>query len=145
MKCEMRDARCGLTFRSEPARAFAPRSGHRGIRWVLCHLGGAIPYLAERLDRGYFAFSECREHIGRPPSEILKRFYYDTVNFDPNCLRLAIEFAGADHLLAGSDYPHLIGSLDKMTSSLRKLEISEEQRNGILGGNAARLLGIAPD
>ncbi|MBI4420170.1 MAG: amidohydrolase family protein, partial [Gemmatimonadetes bacterium] len=30
------------------------------IRWVLAHLGGAIPYLAERLDRGYHAFAECR-------------------------------------------------------------------------------------
>ena len=27
------------------------------IRWALCHLGGAIPYLAERLDRGFEAFS----------------------------------------------------------------------------------------
>ncbi len=27
------------------------------IRWVLAHLGGAIPYLAERLDRGFHAFT----------------------------------------------------------------------------------------
>ena len=27
------------------------------ITWVLCHMGGAIPYLAERLDRGYEAFA----------------------------------------------------------------------------------------
>src|SRR5215831_45020 len=53
------------------------------IRWVLGHLGGAIPYLAERLDRGYEAFCECRAHIPRPPSTYLKQFYYDTVNFDP--------------------------------------------------------------
>jgi predicted TIM-barrel fold metal-dependent hydrolase len=26
---------------------------HPRIRWVLTHMGGAIPYLAERLDRGY--------------------------------------------------------------------------------------------
>ncbi len=26
------------------------------IKWVLGHLGGAIPYLGERLDRGYEAF-----------------------------------------------------------------------------------------
>ena len=28
-------------------------SGIPNIRWVLCHMGGAIPYLAERLDRGF--------------------------------------------------------------------------------------------
>ena len=52
-----------------------------GIKWVLGHLGGAIPYLAERLDRGYFAFEECRANISKPPSTYLKRFYYDCCNF----------------------------------------------------------------
>ena len=64
--------------------------------WALGHLGGAVPYLAERFDRGYEAFSHSRDRLSRPPSEVLKEFYYDTVNFDPACLRLAIEFAGAD-------------------------------------------------
>jgi aminocarboxymuconate-semialdehyde decarboxylase len=112
------------------------------IKWILGHLGGAIPYLAERLDRGYFSFKECRENISKPPSEYLKEFYYDTVNFDPNALRLAIEFAGADHLVAGSDYPHQIGSLAKMKSSIEELDISEREKSAIFGGNAARLLGI---
>ena len=40
------------------------------IRWALCHLGGAIPYLAERLDRGFEAFRECRAHIPRRPATI---------------------------------------------------------------------------
>ena len=52
------------------------------IRWVLGHLGGTIPYLAERLDRGWRAFKECRAHIDEPPTAYLKRhFWYDTVNF----------------------------------------------------------------
>jgi aminocarboxymuconate-semialdehyde decarboxylase len=112
------------------------------IKWILAHLGGAIPYIAERLDRGYAAFRECRENISRPPSEYLKTFYYDTVNFDQAALRLALTFAGPDHLLAGSDYPHQIGSLEKMVESLRRLEVSEEDRAAIMGGNAARLLGV---
>jgi aminocarboxymuconate-semialdehyde decarboxylase len=112
------------------------------IKWVLTHLGGAIPYLAERLDRGYRAFKECRVNIQRPPSEYLKKFYYDTVNFNPDALKLAIAFAGADHLLAGSDYAHQIGSPRLMLESLRALDISETDRAAILGGNAARLLRL---
>ena len=112
------------------------------IRWALCHLGGAIPYLAERLDRGFEAFGECRAHILLPPSHYLKQFYYDSVNFDPRAIRLAIDFAGADHILAGSDYPHQIGSIPKMLESIRDLRLVPGEESAIFGGNAARLLGL---
>ena len=112
------------------------------IRWVLSHLGGAIPYLAERLDRGYRAFRECRAHISKPPSEYLKTWYYDTVNFDPRALRSAIEFAGASHVLAGSDYPHLIGSIKGMRESIGALRLDEADERAILGENAKRLYGL---
>jgi aminocarboxymuconate-semialdehyde decarboxylase len=109
------------------------------IKWVLSHLGGAIPYLAERLDRGWRAFAECRENITKPPSEYLRRFYFDTVNFDVNALRLAVDFAGARQILAGSDYPHQIGSIPLMKESLAALRVSHAEREMILGGNARRL------
>ena len=109
------------------------------IKWVLSHLGGAVPYMAERFDRGFHNFAECRRNIGRPPSEYLRTWYYDTVNFDPRALQLAIDFAGADHILAGSDYPHQIGSIPSMLSSIRGLDIPDTAKAGILGGNAARL------
>jgi aminocarboxymuconate-semialdehyde decarboxylase len=112
------------------------------IKWVLGHLGGAIPYLAERLDRGYEAFAECRKNISHTPSSYLKKFYFDTVNFDPRALELAVSFAGASQVLAGSDYPHQIGSIPKMLESLAAMRVSEAERTMILGGNAAQLLGI---
>ena len=112
------------------------------IQWALCHLGGAIPYLAERLDRGFHAFPDCRAHIDRPPSDYLKKFYFDTVNFNPDAIELAIKFAGVDQILAGSDYPHQIGSIPRMLETIRAMALSDEQRSAILGGNAARLLKL---
>jgi aminocarboxymuconate-semialdehyde decarboxylase len=136
----------GFTFDTTLAAAKLVFSGvvekFPGITWVLGHLGGAIPYLAERLDRGYQAFKECRENITRPPSEYLKEFYYDTVNFDINALQLAIDFAGTDHLVAGSDYPHQIGSLKKMKDSINHLQISPKEKAKIYAENATRLLDL---
>jgi len=139
----------GFTFDTTLAAAKLVFSGvaekFPKIRWVLAHLGGAIPYLAERLDRGYFAFKDCREHINKPPSEYLKDFYYDTVNFDVKALQLAVDFAGADHLVAGSDYPHQIGSLEKMLDSIDKLNISSKDKEAVYGENASKLLEIIPE
>ena len=115
---------------------------HPGIRWVLTHMGGATPYLAERFDRGYRAFADCRTHISKPPTEYLKDFYYDTVNFNPDAVEFAISFAGVDHILAGSDYPHQIGSIPLMLETIEKLELDSASREKILGGNAVRLLGL---
>jgi aminocarboxymuconate-semialdehyde decarboxylase len=113
------------------------------IRWVLGHLGGTIPYLAERLDRGWRSFRDCRAHIDEPPTAYLKRhFWYDTVNFAQGPLKLAIEFAGADHIVAGSDYPHQIGSIPLMLQAIQGLPISDQDKAGILGGNAVRLLKL---
>jgi aminocarboxymuconate-semialdehyde decarboxylase len=112
------------------------------IKWVLGHLGGAIPYIAERLDRGWRAFGECRTQIDRPPSEYLRRFHFDTVNFDPRALRFAADFGGVGQLLGGSDYPHAIGSIPLMKESIAAASFTATERAQILGGNTGRVYGF---
>ena len=124
-----------LTFAGVPER-------YPNIRWVLTHMGGALPYLAERCDRGYDAFADCRQNISKPPTHYFKQFYYDTVNFNPDAIEFAVKFAGVDHILAGSDYPHQVGSIPKMLSSLQAINVSDEDRRKIMGGNAKQLLGV---
>lgn len=124
-----------LVFAGVPER-------YPNIKWALTHMGGALPYLAERCDRGYEAFAECRRNISKPPTDYFKQFYYDTVNFNPDAIEFAIKFAGVDRILAGSDYPHQVGSIPKMLSSLATINVTQADREKILGGNAARLLNL---
>ena len=82
-----------------------------------------------------------RAHPAARPATYLKQFYYDTVNFNPKAIQLAIDFAGIDHIVAGSDYPHQIGSIPKMISTIEGMQFPDAAKSAILGGNAARLLG----
>ena len=110
------------------------------IRWIVAHLGGAVPYLMERLDNGWRDFVECRAKIDQLPSTYLKRLYYDSVNFNPHMLMMARNMIGANHLVMGSDYPHLLGSIDRAVSSIEGLEISDEEKWRIFEGTALSIL-----
>jgi aminocarboxymuconate-semialdehyde decarboxylase len=54
----------------------------------------------------------------------------------------AINFAGVDHILAGSDYPHQVGSIELMKESIAALPISESDKDTIRAGNTMRILGL---
>jgi aminocarboxymuconate-semialdehyde decarboxylase len=110
------------------------------IRWIIGHLGGAIPYLMERLDSGYRDFAECRVNIDQPPSVYLKKLYYDTVTFSPHNLRLARDLVCVEHMVMGSDYPHLLGSIERSVSSIEDLAIPEHEKQKIFAGNALGIL-----
>jgi aminocarboxymuconate-semialdehyde decarboxylase len=110
------------------------------IRWIVAHLGGAVPYLMERMDNGWRDFVECRAKIDELPSTYLKRLYYDTVNFNPHMLKMVRDMIGADRMVMGSDYPHLLGSIDRAVSSIENLEISPEEKRHIFEGTALSIL-----
>ena len=113
------------------------------IRWIIGHLGGAIPYLMERLDNGWRDFPECRAKIDELPSAYLKRLYYDTVNFNPHMLMMVRNMIGSDRMVLGSDYPHLLGSIDRAVSAIQGLEIPDEEKQRIFEGTALSILNNA--
>jgi len=110
------------------------------IRWIVGHLGGAVPYLMERMDNGWRDFVECRSKIDELPSTYLKQLYYDTVNFNPHMLMMARNMLGADHMVMGSDYPHLLGSIDRAVSSIQNLDVADDEKERIFHGTALSIL-----
>jgi aminocarboxymuconate-semialdehyde decarboxylase len=110
------------------------------IRWIVGHLGGAVPYLMERMDNGYRDFVECRAKIDELPSVYLKRLYYDTVNFNPHMLMMVRDMISSSHMVMGSDYPHLLGSIDRAVSSIENLDVAEAEKQRIFEGTALSIL-----
>ena len=106
--------------------------------YIMAHTGGALLMILERLDNGYRLFPDCRAHITRLPSEYAKRLYYDTCCFYGPALTMAHAIVGADHLLWGSDDPFI--SAD--AAHVENLPLPREDKEKILGRNAARLLGL---
>src|SRR5438046_2501007 len=110
------------------------------IRWIVAHAGGAIPYLAERLDNGYRDFAEDRARIDDLPSAYLKRLTYDTVTFSPHVLRLLRDWVGADHMAMGSDYPHKLGDITRAVTTIEALDVSGPERDRIFSGTALAIM-----
>jgi len=86
------------------ARRVPQRYPH--ITYVVPHLGGLIPMQLQRLDN---QVPRVHPDLPEPPSLTARRFYYDTVGHGSHAALLcAWKAFGADHLVAGSDYPVLM-------------------------------------
>lgn len=107
----------------------------------LPHSGGVFPILIGRFDRGFEVRPECR-HLPHPPSHYLRRFTYDTVCHSDAVMEFLLKLVGIDRIVLGSDYCFDMG-YERPVEALRQITaLAEPQRAQILGGNAARLLGL---
>lgn len=112
------------------------------LKLVASHLGGVYPYLRGRIDVGYRAYPECKGRIEKPPSDYLKRVWVDSIIYDEEVFMSTYRFLGAGKILMGSDFPHQIGDLENAVDRIRRLPLGDEEKAGILGGNAEKLLGL---
>ena len=112
------------------------------LKLVASHLGGVFPYLRGRIDIGFNAYPECKVNIKEPPSTYLKRIWTDSIIYDEDVLMSTLAFSGAEKLVLGSDHPHQIGDMANCVDRINNLDISDEDKEKILWGNAAKLLKI---
>jgi len=122
---------------------------HPGLKIGVIEAGTSwIAALGERMDESYDAHQfYVRPKLSRRPSEILHSQVVATFQYDRACLR-SIDITGHKCLVWASDYPHMEGTFPHSQQVLSKLfdgvDLSEEVRADIVGGNAAELFGITP-
>jgi len=113
------------------------------VRYLFVHAGGTIPFLASRFaivdemnvipgaeERGTFA-------------ETLPRLHWDTASaFSDPVLHMLRSVAGLENVAFGTDYPYPHDAIS--IAGLRQVEstaeLDDDERRGVLGGSAARLL-----
>ena len=112
------------------------------LTFCLPHAGGAFPWLAGRLNRGWEKRADLK-HVKKAPIEYLRRFYYDTVGYSDDVLEYLVKVIGADRVLMGSDYCFPIAyehPVDIVTAHPR---LDDKTKLGIVEENARRLLKLA--
>jgi aminocarboxymuconate-semialdehyde decarboxylase len=109
------------------------------LKIAFAHGGGFIPYYAGRFDWMYRRGS--LKQMKADFSTYLRSFYYETVVFNPDVLETLATKADASHIMLGSDFP--FGETKPVEFLQSATKISEEDRLGILGANAAKFLGVS--
>jgi len=116
------------------------------LRFCLAHLGGALPFLRERIAIG---FRVGKEHFGAAfrlagtPEASMERLYFDTISYYEPALLAGLACVGAERLVIGSDAPFAVGDLARSVREMRAFPfLPTRDRERILGENALRFLGL---
>jgi aminocarboxymuconate-semialdehyde decarboxylase len=112
------------------------------LRLCGAHAGGFLPAYIGRFDAGCVTFPQnCTPKNARKPSAYLKQLYFDSMVFSGEGLRHLAAESSVDHVFMGTDYPFPWTSTS-VDHILNAPGFSDADRIAMLGGNAAKLLGI---
>jgi aminocarboxymuconate-semialdehyde decarboxylase len=113
-----------------------------GLKICAAHGGGYLPSYAARSDAGCVTFPDrCPKPLKKKPTEYLRQLYYDSIVFTPEALRHLAAEVGTSQILMGTDYP-FPWEKASVGHILATPGLSDAERAAMLGGTAARLLGI---
>ncbi len=107
------------------------------LKIIASHGGAALPQLVGRLDKGFHVSTLEDQVIRRPPSAYLREIYYDCITYGGDALEHLVDVVGANQVLFGSDYPHIVGDMAGMLANVDAFAVTT--RDAIRGGNAERI------
>jgi predicted TIM-barrel fold metal-dependent hydrolase len=124
-----------------------------GLRMLVAHAGGALPYLAARLDACVVGREDSPVRLQRKPSDYLRMMYFDAISYQVPTLDLLIALAGEDRLMFGTDHPFFppVVPNDELDATEWHSPVAhrpviaalgEARAEKILRGNAAAILNL---
>lgn len=120
------------------------------VKFVFAHFGGGLAGYKERIARSSYRFK-----LPNSFEEYFDRLYFDMAGFEgsPIALRCALEAIKPERMIFATDYPQNFNSRDpkqgrsvdgvsEYIAEIRRLPLGKSVVDGMLGGTAARLLGL---
>jgi predicted TIM-barrel fold metal-dependent hydrolase len=99
---------------------------------------GWVPHLLHQLDQTY---AQMPQEFPEKPSDTFKRNFWMHPFHEEDPTEL-VKLLGADHVIFGSDYPHVEGLADPLAWADELHGLSQEELRKVMGGNMMELLGI---
>lgn len=112
------------------------------LKILAVHGGGYLASYSGRIDHAWGARKDSRAGLPKPPTDYLKKIYFDSIVFTPHQLEYLVKVFGADHIVMGTDYPFDMAEYDPLGHLLSATNLSDGDREKIAGGNALTLLGL---
>jgi aminocarboxymuconate-semialdehyde decarboxylase len=116
---------------------------HPNVQFIIPHLGGTLSLFLQRMDNVAERQDDWpAKSPTATPSDLVRRFWFDTVSEQPSALRCACEAFGVDRLMLGTDWPMLSPEQVKHFVDYVSEALPEPDATAILDRNAAELLGL---
>jgi predicted TIM-barrel fold metal-dependent hydrolase len=76
-----------------------------GLKIMMAHSGGVLPYLAGRLDACVVGGDDAAVRLKQRPSDYLRMMYFDAISYQVPTLELLISLVGVGRIMFGTDHP----------------------------------------
>lgn len=110
------------------------------LRVIGSHGGGAIPFLAGRLDGCWSPDSVAQGRRDRPPSTALRALFLDALVYHDRSLRATADLVGTDRMMFGTDHPFAI--FNPAGSTVIQETFNGNESRDVFANTARTLFGL---